>query len=171
MAYLNILEYPDKRLSMVAKPVEDLDGRIQKLIVDMAETMYRAPGIGLAATQVGEDCRVLIYDVGPRERRGIYHVLINPLIVQQEGEQVTEEACLSVVDYRANVRRAARICVKALDRHGRPVEREYEDLLAVVIQHEMDHLDGILFIDRISKLKKSLYTKRLMKRLKKDPNE
>jgi peptide deformylase len=156
---------------VIAKPVENLNGRIQKLIVDMAETMYHAPGVGLAATQVGENCRVLIYGAGPREKRGSYHVLINPLIVQQEREQVTEEGCLSVVDYRANVRRAAHICVSALDRHGKPVEREYEDLLAVVIQHEMDHLDGILFLDRISKLKKSLYTKRLMKQLKKDPDE
>jgi peptide deformylase len=171
MACLKILEYPDMRLCRVAKPVENLDGRINKLIEDMAETMYRAPGIGLAATQVDEDCRLLIYDSALGEKRGNYHVLINPLIVEQEGEQVTEEGCLSVVDYRANVRRAAHICVKALDRSGKPIEREYDNLLAVVVQHEIDHLDGILFLDRISKLKKSLYTKRLMKQIKKASDE
>jgi peptide deformylase len=171
MACLEILKYPDKRLIRVAYPIENVDGRIQKLILDMAETMYHAPGVGLAAPQVGEDCRILIHDVETKEKRGSYQVLINPLIVEREGEQVTEEGCLSVVDYRANVRRAARICVRAIDWHGKPVEREYENLLAIVVQHEIDHLDGILFIDRISKLKKSLYTKRLMKQLKKSADD
>jgi peptide deformylase len=171
MSCLEILHYPDKRLIRVADPIENVDGRVQKLILNMAETMFCAPGVGLAAPQVAEDSRILVHSARPKENPGKYHVLINPVIVEREGEQVTEEGCLSVVDYRASVRRASRILVRALDRHGNPLEREYEDLLAIVVQHEIDHLDGILFIDRISKLKRSLYIKKLMKQLKKGADD
>ncbi len=172
MAELDILTYPDKRLVCVAKNVEQIDGCLQKLIENMAETMYKAPGVGLAAPQVGEACRVIVYDVGPdRESRGQWEALINPVIVEREGEIVSEEGCLSVIDYRSDVKRAARVCVRGLDRHGKPVELECEDLLAIVMQHETDHLDGVLFIDHISRLKRELYVKRRMKQLRKANDE
>ena len=172
MSVLDIVIFPDKRLSSLTKTIENIDGDLQQLIENMAETMYYVPGIGLAANQIGEDRRVLVYDVDPDGvRSGKWETLINPVIVESEGETLLEEGCLSVVDFRAEVQRAARVCVQAIDRHGNPVEREYEDMLAIVMQHEIDHLNGILFIDRISKLKRSLYVKRRMKQLKKDEND
>ena len=172
MAVMNIVTFPDKRLLCEAKVVNDIDGKLQQLIDSMAETMYCAPGIGLAANQVGEDCRLIVYDLSPDlDNRGKWEALVNPVIVESEGEIVSEEGCLSVVDYRAEVRRAARVCVQAYDRHGNPVERECEDMLAIVMQHEIDHLHGALFIDRISKLKRNLYIKRRMKQLKAEAND
>jgi len=167
MATLEILKFPDKKLLEKAEPVDDFDGRLQQLIDDMAETMYQAPGIGLAAPQVGEGRRLIVYDTSPdRENRGKFEALINPVIVECEGEIVSEEGCLSVVDYQADVKRYASVCVEALDRRGNSIQRECKELLAVVMQHEIDHLDGVLFIDRISKLKRGLYVKRRMKQLK-----
>jgi peptide deformylase len=135
----------------------------------MAETMYAAPGIGLAANQVGLLKQLIIYDVNHDKDRDP-SVLINPEIVMAEGEILYEEACLSVIDYSAEVSRSARIKVRGVDRHGNPVDIEAEDLLAICLQHEIDHLNGILFIDRISSLKRSLYKKKLKKMLKNRPD-
>ena len=163
MGLRQILTFPDERLKIRCEPVEELNDGIQELIDDMAETMYSAPGIGLAAPQVGEQCRVIVFDVGTRDEPRKPMALINPEIVECEGEIVSEEGCLSVLDYNSEVKRSARVWVRGLDRDGRRLEIEAEELLAIVLQHEIDHLDGILFIDRISKLKKSLYVKRLKK--------
>jgi len=129
--------------------------------------MYQAPGIGLAAIQVGVDKSVLVYDIAPKEEGRMLNVLINPKIISQEGEIISEdEGCLSVPDFRANVKRAARILVEAVDRDGNPRRIEAEGLLAVVLQHEIDHLNGTLFIDHISALKRQMYTRRITKMLK-----
>ena len=133
----------------------------------MADTMYQAPGIGLAANQVGALHRVIVFDITPKDEGRNLSVIINPEIIASEGSLVHEEACLSVVDYSCDVRRHACITVAGLDREGKPVQIEAQDLLAVVLQHEIDHLDGILFIDRISRLKRSLYKRQLLKNQKK----
>ncbi len=134
----------------------------------MAETMYAAPGVGLAATQVGFDGSLIVFDSKAEEKRGDYQVLVNPKIVESHGTIVSEdEGCLSVPDYRSNVRRARSVLVEGLDRDGNPVNIEAEGFLAIVLQHEIDHLLGKLFIDRISSLKRQLYKKRIMKQLKK----
>jgi peptide deformylase len=129
----------------------------------MADTMYDAPGIGLAANQVGALHRVIVFDISPKEEGRNLNVIINPEIVACSGELVHEEACLSVREYSCDVRRKACITVSGLDREGNPVQVEAKDLLAVVLQHEIDHLDGVLFIDRISRLKRSLYNRQLRK--------
>ena len=165
---LTIFRYPDSVLRAKAQTIENIDGNLQKLIDSMTETMYRAPGIGLAAPQVGESIRLLVYDVTPAEDSNKINVIINPEIVSSEGSVVYEEACLSVYDYSADVERAEKICIKALDREGNPLEIEAEGLHAVCLQHEIDHLNGILFIDHISTIKRSLYKKRLKKLLKKN---
>jgi peptide deformylase len=164
---MKIYTYPDRILRNKAEPVENIDGEMQKLIDGMAETMYAAPGIGLAAVQVGEDKRVIVYDLSPRDETRDLSVLINPEIVMAEGNIVYEEACLSVVDFSAEVSRSAKVKVRGVDRHGHPVDIEAEGLLAVCLQHEIDHLNGLLFIDHISSLKRSLYKKKLKKGLKK----
>lgn len=163
---LNIYRYPDPVLRSKAQPVENIDGNLQELIDSMAETMYKAPGIGLAAPQVGESIRLVVYDVSPQEDSNGINVIVNPEIVSSEGSIIYEEACLSVYDYSADVTRSEKICVTALDRDGNPVEIEAEGLHAVCLQHEIDHLNGILFIDHISTIKRSLYKKRLKKILK-----
>jgi len=132
----------------------------------MAETMYHAPGIGLASNQVGEPCRIIIYDTSPRDEPNDLVVIINPEIIEAEGVIVDEEGCLSVIDCRADVKRAERVTMQGVDREGNPVTLKAEGLSAVVLQHEIDHLNGILFIDRISKLKRELYKRKLKKRLK-----
>jgi len=167
MAVLEIQTYPAPVLKEKAKPVAAIDSEIQCLIDDMADTMYHAPGIGLAANQVGALHRVIVFDITPKEEGRNLNVLINPEIVAAEGELVHPEACLSVLDYSCDVRRKACVTVTGLDREGKPVCIEAKDLLAVVLQHEIDHLDGILFIDRISRLKRSLYKRQLQKNLKK----
>ncbi|MBX6393040.1 MAG: peptide deformylase [Burkholderiales bacterium] len=161
MALLPILRYPDERLHIVAKPVEVVDDEIRKLVRDMAETMYAAPGIGLAATQVDVHKRVIVIDIS--ETRDDLLVLINPEIVEREGEQEYEEGCLSVPGIYDYVKRAARIRVRALDEHGRPFEREAEGLLAVCIQHEMDHLEGKVFVEYLSRLKQTRIRAKLQK--------
>lgn len=163
---LKIHTYPDPVLREKADPVQNIDEKTQKLIDDMAETMYNAPGIGLAAIQVGEPLRIIVYDVSPQEEGKNLSVIINPEIVSCEGSISFEEACLSVVDYSADVKRSEKICVKGLDRDGNPVEIEAEGLHSICLQHEIDHLNGILFIDHISSIKRSLYKKRLKKLLK-----
>ncbi len=168
MAILEILTYPNKFLSQPTKPVTDIDEEIRNLIEDMAATMYEAPGIGMAAIQVGYDKSLLVYDVSPRDEERSLQVLINPRIVSSEGTTISEEeGCLSVPDFKADIKRAVSILVEALDREGKPLRIEAEGLLAIVLQHEIDHLNGILFIDRISSLKRQMYKRRVKKNLKK----
>ena len=162
-----IYTYPADILRQPAKAVDNIDGSIQGIIDKMAYTMYEAPGIGLASVQVGIDRSILVYDVTPRDDTRDLHVLINPKIVSSEGETLSEnEGCLSVPDYRSDVNRAKSIIVDGHDRDGNPLRIEAEDFLAIVLQHEIDHLNGKLFIDRISKLKQELYKKRIQKQLK-----
>ncbi|MGA6924277.1 MAG: peptide deformylase [Desulfosarcina sp.] len=164
---LDILTYPDKFLKQQTVPVENIDGSLQTLFDNMAATMYLAPGVGLAAPQVGIGQRFIIYDIGPREDGHDLHVLINPKIVTREGEIISEnEGCLSVPDFRADVKRAERVLVEGVDRDGNPLRFEADGLLAIVIQHELDHLDGTLFIDRISALKRQMYKRRVKKEMK-----
>ncbi len=164
MAVLPIRTLPDPVLRQKAGEITEITAELQRLIDDMAETMYAAPGLGLAAPQVGHLHRLIVFDVAPRDGGGRkLQVLLNPCITAGEGEIVREEGCLSVADFSAEVKRHARIAVKGLDREGKPLEITGEGLLAVVIQHEVDHLDGVLFIDHISRLKRGLYLRRLKK--------
>ncbi|MBW1847907.1 MAG: peptide deformylase [Deltaproteobacteria bacterium] len=164
MAILKILTYPDTFLKQKAKPVKENDSSVQKLIDYMAETMYDAPGTGLAAIQVGSDKSIIVYNDLPGEEEGELKVLINPVIVSSSGETLSEqEGCLSVPEYREDVKRAQYVHVEGLDRDGKPVTIKTDEFLAIVLQHEIDHLNGILFIDRISKLKRNLYKKKVIK--------
>jgi len=162
MAVLTILEYPDPRLRTRATPVATVDDRIRTLIEDMFETMYAAPGVGLAATQVNVHERVLVLDVSQDRNQPM--AFVNPEIVEREGVAEGEEGCLSVPGVFDLVDRAARITVRALDRDGNAFELAADGLLAVCIQHEMDHLEGKLFVDYLSELKRT----RIRKRLEKD---
>ena len=167
MTILKIKTYPDIFLSKPTKQIENIDGNIQHLIENMAAAMYEAPGVGLAAIQVGHDKSLLIYDVAPRDEKRDLQVLINPRIVSSEGTMISEdEGCLSVPDFRSDVKRASQILVEGIDREGKPLRLEAEGLLAVVLQHEIDHLNGTLFIDRISSLKRQMYKRRVKKSLK-----
>jgi peptide deformylase len=161
MARLDILHYPDARLHTVAKPVQAVDARIRTLIDDMAETMYAAPGIGLAATQVNVHERVVVIDIS--ETHDALQVFINPEIVAQSGTEESEEGCLSVPGIFDKVTRAERVTVRALDRNGQPFQLEADGLLAVCIQHEMDHLMGKVFVDYLSNLKRNRIKSRLLK--------
>jgi len=161
MAKLPILEFPDPRLRTVAKPVEQVDDATRRLIADMFETMYDAPGIGLAATQVDVHLRLLVLDVSEDKSRPL--VFINPEILASEGSQVYQEGCLSVPNIYADVTRADRIRVRALDRDGKSFEIDADGLLAVCIQHEMDHLAGKVFVDYLSPLKREQVRKKLAK--------
>ena len=161
MALLPILHYPDPRLHKVAAPVAAVDDRIRKLIKDMAETMYAAPGIGLAATQVDVHERVLIIDIS--ETRDELRAFINPEIIEATGEAETEEGCLSVPGIFENVTRAERVKVTALDSAGEPFTLEADGLLAVCIQHEIDHLDGKVFVEYLSRLKQQRISAKLKK--------
>ncbi len=168
MAILEILTYPDKFLTKPTKPVENIDEKIQNLIEGMASTMYQAPGIGLAAIQVGCDKSLLVYDVSDKDEKRSLHVLINPRIVSSEGTTISEEeGCLSVPDFKADVKRAVSILVEGVDREEKPLRIEAQGLLSMMLQHEIDHLNGILFIDRISSLKREIYKRRVKKNLKK----
>ncbi|BBO80216.1 peptide deformylase [Desulfosarcina ovata] len=167
MTVLDILTFPDKFLKQQTVPVENVDGALQTIIENMATTMYAAPGIGLAAPQVGIGQSFLVYDIATREDGHDLQVLINPRIIEQAGEIISEnEGCLSVPDFRANVKRAEQILVEGVDRDGNPLRFEAAGMLAIVIQHEMDHLTGTLFIDRISALKRQMYKRRVMKEMK-----
>ena len=161
MAKLTILEFPDPRLRKKAVPVDHVDDELRALIDDMFETMYAAPGIGLAATQVDVHRRLLVADVS--SDKSAPHVFINPVIVEKDGETVTEEGCLSVPGYYEEVKRAEHIRVRYLDRDGRECEDDLEGLLAVCVQHEIDHLDGKLFVDYLSEAKRSRIRKKLEK--------
>jgi peptide deformylase len=162
---LKICTFPESVLRVKAEAVKDIDGDLQDLIENMGETMYDAPGIGLAANQVGVTKQILVYDLAPRTNGRKLSVLINPEIVHGEGKILHEEACLSVIDFSADVTRFANVQVKGFDRNGSPVQIDAEGLLAVCLQHEIDHLKGVLFIDHISSLKRALYKKRLKKML------
>lgn len=162
MAILEILVYPDERLRKLAQPVKNVDSRIRTLVEDMLETMYSANGIGLAATQVDIHEQVIVMDLS--EERDQPLVLINPQILEKDGEQVYDEGCLSVPEYYAPVKRAERIKISALDQQGEIYELEAEGLLAVCIQHEMDHLAGRVFVDYLSRLKQDRVRKKLIKR-------
>ncbi len=169
MALLDILTYPDKRLRNKAAPVEKVDEEVKSIIADMADTMYNAPGMGLASIQVGIDKRIIIYDISGPEDKPKLEVLVNPEIVESEGSQLSEsEGCLSVPDYRSDVKRFERVKVDALDRNGQPVHIETDGLHAIVLQHEIDHLNGVLFIDKISALKREIYKRKVKKSLKKE---
>lgn len=169
MAPLDILTYPDRFLTNTAKPVTDINGALQKIIDDMIETMCKAPGIGLASIQIGCDKSIIVYDVDQTENKKSIQVLLNPVIIETEGEIVSKnEGCLSVPDLRSDVKRAASVIVEALNREGNPLKIEALDHLAVVLQHEIDHLNGILFIDRVSTLKRELYKRHVKKQQKKN---
>ena len=162
MALLPILEYPDARLKRIASPVTEFTPAVQTLVKDMAETMYAAPGIGLAATQVNVHKRIVVIDIS--ETKNDLKVFINPQIVMADGEIVGEEGCLSVPGYFDTVTRASHVVVKAQDAFGKLFELEATDLLAVCIQHEMDHLIGTVFVEHLSQLKQIRVKTRMKKR-------
>ena len=164
MALLPILEYPDPRLKKVATPVAAVNADIRRLVRDLAETMYAAPGVGLAATQVNVHKRVLVIDIS--DHRDHLRVFINPELLTAEGEAECEEGCLSVPGYYDKVTRAARITVRAQDEHGAAFELEAEGMLAVCIQHEMDHLVGKVFVEYLSPLKRARLSSKLCKKQK-----
>jgi peptide deformylase len=163
MALLPILEHPDPRLRQKATPVTVFDAALQKLIEDMFETMYAAPGVGLAATQVGVMLRLAVMDCAPKDGPPEPVVLINPEIVESSDRKEMEEGCLSVPDTNEKVPRFNRLKMRALDREGKPFEIDAEGLLAQAIQHEIDHLDGKLYIDYLSSLKRERINKKLRK--------
>ena len=161
MTVRSILHYPDPRLRRKANPVPAVNNDVRRLVADMADTMYQAPGIGLAAIQVNDPLRVVVIDIS--ETRDQLQVFINPEILYKEGEQEREEGCLSVPGIYEPVVRANRIRLRALDRDGKPFELEAEGLLATCIQHEIDHLDGKVFVDYLSRLKQTRIRKKLEK--------
>ena len=161
MTILNILKYPDQRLYTIANEVKVVNSNIKKLISDMAETMYGAPGIGLAATQVDVHQRIIVIDIS--EDKNNLLVLINPRLLEKRGEETNQEGCLSVPEVFEKVKRAEWIKVSALDENGKKFELEAEGLLAVCIQHEVDHLRGKVFVDYLSNLKKNRIKKKLIK--------
>lgn len=161
MAILDILHFPDPRLRNKAKPVQEVDDRIRQLVDDMFETMYQAPGIGLAAIQVNVPLRVVTIDLSEEHDQPL--ALINPEILERDGVEEMDEGCLSVPGVYEKVRRADHIRFRALDRDGQPFEQEADGLLAVCVQHEIDHLDGKLFVDYLSSLKRQRIRKKLEK--------
>lgn len=163
MAVLEIKKYPDKILKEKTEPVREFDGELQRLIDDMIETMYTAPGIGLAANQVGVSKQVLTVDVRSIQEQGDLIVLINPEVVSSDGECEIEEGCLSLPEYKTALKRPEKIRVRGQDRKGGPLEFECDGLLARALQHEIDHLNGILLIDRIGRIKKEFFKKRYKK--------
>ncbi|MEW6144294.1 MAG: peptide deformylase [Thermodesulfobacteriota bacterium] len=187
MALRKILTYPDPFLRKKCAPVEEIDGEVLRLLDDMAETMYEARGVGLAASQIGVDKRVVVIDISPRYldtdeeeeedaedgRKAEYEgpgliELINPEIISSDGEIIAEEACLSIPGFTSDVKRKQKVRIEAYNREGEMVEIEAEDLLARVFQHEIDHLNGVLFIDRLSRLKRELIKRKIEKELGKE---
>jgi len=171
MALLRILHYPEPLLKQKSQPITEFNDALRQLAADMAETMYEAPGVGLAAPQVGELKRLILMDCSGSEEPNELIVAVNPEIIASEGESLAEEGCLSVPNFYANVQRAAKVTMRYQDVEGKVLERNAEGLLAVCMQHEIDHLDGILFVDRLSPLKRSLFKKKYMKLLKEREQE
>ena len=166
MAIREIRKFPDTVLRRKTDRITSINGTIERLIDDMVETMHAAPGVGLAANQVGVSLQVAVIDLSTREEKEKRHpllVIINPEILSRQGSVVEEEGCLSIPEYAEKVKRAARVKVRAQDRTGNVFELEAEGLLAKALQHEIDHLNGLLFIDRLSPLKKSIFKRRLKK--------
>lgn len=163
MALLEIRKYPDEVLKKKAEPISDIDSSLQKLIDDMIETMYKANGVGLAAPQVGVLKRLIVVDTSPREPNQSLIVLINPEIVQTEGEILSEEGCLSLPGFITRLNRNQRVLVRGLNREGKELEIEASGLLSRALQHEIDHLEGKLLIDRISPLKRELFRRKYQK--------
>src|SRR5499427_8433291 len=166
MALLRIRKFPDEVLKRPAHPVENINGDLNSLVDSMAQTMYAAPGVGLAAPQVGESKRIIVLDTDHEHPGKHLLKLINPRIVEAEGSIVWEEGCLSVIDFTAEVKRAAKVLLRAWTPEQNEIEVEASDLQAVAFQHELDHLDGKLFIDRLSRIKRELYRRKLAKLLK-----
>ncbi len=166
MAILPIKKYPEEVLKKRALPVTAVDREMQRLIDDMIDTMYAAPGIGLAAPQVGVSQRLVVIDVSTREEKHPLMVLINPEIVEADSLIESEEGCLSVPGYTAVVKRAGKVVARGLNREGKPVEVEATGLLARALQHEIDHLNGVLFVDRLSAIKREFFKKRYHKSLR-----
>ncbi len=160
MAIREIKKYPDEILRIKTEPVHEFSDDLQKLIDDMIETMYAAPGVGLAANQVGVSKQLTVIDVSVASEETSLIVLCNPEIISHEGDQASEEGCLSIPDYTTMVKRFEKVRVKAHDRHGNEVEIEADGLLARALQHEIDHLNGMLFVDRIGRIKKEFFKKR-----------
>jgi len=172
MALRDIIVLPDKRLRLKSKPVPRIDGDIRKLVEDMFETMYKAPGIGLAAIQVGVPVRLVVMDLSKKETESEPRVFVNPEIVSPSEEKSTyEEGCLSIPDVHEDVERPARVKVKYLDLDGKAHEEDADGLFATCIQHEVDHLNGVLFIDHISKLKRDRIIKKFIKAAKRAEEE
>ena len=175
MAILDIVKYPEKSLSRPSDPVEEIDDELRSFVEDMGETMFHDSGVGLAAPQVGVNRRIIVYDAhatdeerDPEARE--FTALINPEIIEKSEETFISESegCLSVVDYRADVKRHAQVKVRALNIEGKELNFTADGILSVIMQHEIDHLDGILFIDRISALKRAMYRKKRLKQLKQE---
>lgn len=166
MALLRIRKYPDPTLKLIAKPVDNIDGQVSAFLDSMTHTMYAAPGVGLAATQVGDSRRLVVLDIDHQHAGKHLLKLINPRIVEAEGSILWEEGCLSVIDFTAEVKRASKVLVRAWTLEQNEIEIEAADLQAVAFQHELDHLDGKLFIDRLSRIKRELYRRKLVKMLK-----
>ena len=162
MSVHKILEYPDPKLREKASPVDSVDKTIQKLAEDMAETMYAAPGIGLAATQIGEPLQVITLDISPGREELI--VLVNPEIISSEGECTAEEGCLSLPGFKENIRRKSKVLVRGLNHEGKEVSITAEGLLAAAFQHEIDHLNGVLLLDKVSRLKRMFFKTKLKKK-------
>lgn len=158
-----ILAYPNPELKKKSAPVSIITDSVRELVRDMVETMYDAPGVGLAAPQIGVHQRVIVIDISSRDEPADLIIAINPVIVHASGESFEEEGCLSVPKYAANVRRHASVVVKALDLDGNEQTWQAEDLLAVAFQHEIDHLEGILFVDHLSPLKRDLFKRKMLK--------
>jgi peptide deformylase len=163
MAILKIRTYPDEVLKKKAEPVKEIDSDVQKLIADMIETMHSSSGIGLAATQVGVSKRIIVIDLSSVEKDSSPIVIINPEIVESDSLIDSEEGCLSIPGYRSVIKRAGRVVVRGLDKEGKEIKVEGTGLLARALQHEIDHLDGILFVDRMGAIKKELFKKRYAK--------
>jgi len=168
MAVLEIVKYPHSILKKRSETVEKIDGEVEKLIQDMKETMYTAGGVGLAACQVGISRKVIVLDVSPIDPQHSFFALINPEIISEEGEIDHEEGCLSVPDCLETVRRKERVCVKGLSSQGTQMEIKGEGILAIALQHEIDHTNGILILDRVSRLKREIYRNKLKKEKRKE---
>jgi peptide deformylase len=170
MAVREIVKYPHPILKKRSQTVNEIDGEVEKLIQDMKETMYTAGGVGLAACQVGIPRRVIVLDVSPIDPQHSFFALINPEITSEDGEIDHEEGCLSVPDCLEKVKRKERVCVKGLSPQGMEIEIKGEGILAIALQHEIDHTNGILILDRVSRLKREIYRNKLKKEKRKEEN-